>query len=120
MMSASVEQLGLQDEELRASYQKYPVPVDSQVTGMLAKSLQWIPAFPATAGVRDDSCCKQSMSAFQSAFNPLSPPRNGGGNGKSTSYLSCTRQLNEQAAPSGPVCVSGQLAALPCQNISLR
>lgn len=85
MMSASVDQLGLQDEELRAPYQKFPVPVDGQVTGMLAKSLQWVSAFPATAGVRDGYCCKQSMSTFQNAFNPLSTPRNGGGNGKSTS-----------------------------------
>lgn len=70
-MSASVDQLGLQNEELKACYQKYPVPVDSQVTGMFAKALQWISAFPATAGVRDGWYCKQSMSTFQNAFNPL-------------------------------------------------
>jgi len=29
MMSASVDQLGLQDEELRACYQKYPVSEQS-------------------------------------------------------------------------------------------
>lgn len=70
-MSASVDQLGLQDEELRACYQKYPVPVNSQVTGMLAKSLQLVWAFPATARVRDGYYCKQIISAFKTAFNPL-------------------------------------------------
>lgn len=68
-MSASVDQLGLQDEELRACYQKYPVPVKSQVTGMLAKSLQWVWDFPA--GVRDGYYCKQIISSFKVAFNPL-------------------------------------------------
>lgn len=58
MMSASVDQLGLQDEELRACYQKYPVPVNSQVIGILAESLQWIWAFPAR--VRDGYCLLQA------------------------------------------------------------
>lgn len=70
-MSASEDHLGLQDGELRACYQKYPVPVNSQVTGMLAKSLQWVWAFAARARVRGGYYCKQIVSAFKTAFNPL-------------------------------------------------
>lgn len=72
MMSASVDQLGLQDEELRACYQKYPVPVNSQVTGILAESLQWVWAFPARARdgyylLQADHKCSYT---FKTAFSP--------------------------------------------------